>query len=77
MPVLPDRNFSIMPVLNHVDSYCGLAQDCGLISTPGTPRPRMLSIEGRSVPDYGAPFNFVGLAEINNSSCLALQVLFT
>ncbi len=46
-------------MFNSIFGYFKFAQHCSLTSSPGSPRLRNLSIEGRSVPDYGAPFNYI------------------
>jgi hypothetical protein len=50
-------------VLTGTDRFAGLLNYCDLVSTPGTPRTWFLSIGGRSVPDYGAPFSFQVIAK--------------
>ena len=51
------RNFFRERVFVLKDSFLEFAQNCGL-NPPLDPRPGGLSIEGRTVPDYGTPFNF-------------------
>jgi hypothetical protein len=41
-----------------MDSFFELAQSHGL-NPPLDPQAAGLSIEGRAVPDYGAPFNYL------------------
>ena len=53
-----NRNFPPALVFVLVKSLFGLAQCCGL-NPPLDPQAAGLSIEGRAVPDYGAPFNFL------------------
>ena len=54
------RNFFPTLVFMLVKSLFGLAQRCGL-NPPLDPQAAGLSIEGRAVPDYGAPFNFLAV----------------
>jgi hypothetical protein len=45
-------------VFHLLELFSRFAQRCGLIP-PLDPQAAGLSIEGRAVPDYGAPFNFI------------------
>ena len=51
------RNFFLARVFVLADSLFEFAPCCGL-TPPLDPQAAGLSIEGRAVPDYGAPFNF-------------------
>jgi hypothetical protein len=52
------RNFFNARVFVIADSLFEFAPYCGL-NPPLDPQAVGLSIEGRAVPDYGAPFNFL------------------
>jgi len=53
-----------------VDLLFEFAQCCGL-TPPLDPQVAALSIEGRAVPDYGSPFNFLEVWPLPTSSSLA------
>jgi hypothetical protein len=55
-----NHNFFPMSVFFLADSFFEFAQCCGL-TPPLDPQAAGLSFEGRAVPDYGAPFNFLAL----------------